>query len=221
MASDEARFREYLIARAVHSIPRPFVVEVHDRFVRAYPEEFAEAAHRAARIDEQRIFNLAQDRCFRMDWELFEAAKAHGLVATAKGLVANKWHHTYVVAGAFGLTQSYVQRPGDLPPPARFRDALAEAAKCPRLPLDDPEEIYRAQDFYALFVHNPIGRSFSEEHQKLGSLMLSVPNRDMRGWALEISVPELISYYPVEKKDSGAGRGPAWKPRQDRETGNQ
>lgn len=219
MATDEERLRDHVIAQAITNIPRGFMVEFQERVRRAYSEEYAEVAHKPTTLKQQRIFKLNQDRCFRIDWELYEAATAHGLAATANPLPSNKWHHTYVTSGAFGLTQSYVQNLGDLPQPARFRDNLAEAARCPRLPLDDPEEIYASKKFYALFAHNPFGRTFTEEHQRLGSLMFCAPNRDMKGWAAEISVPELIALYPAERKATRTDRAPMWKRRQDRETG--
>lgn len=213
MATEEAELRTYVIEKATRSIPRGFVVEVHDRIRRAYDEEYAEVAHKPTTLTQQRIFKLNQDRCFRIDWELYEAAKAHGLSATEKPLPSNKWHHTYVTVGDFGLTQSYVQHVGDLPHPARYRDNLAEAARCPRLPLDDPKEIYEVKEFYALFAHNPVGRTFTEEHQRLGSLTFCVPSRDMKSWVTEISIPELISHYPTVKKPKKADRAPTWKRR--------
>lgn len=210
MATDESALREHVIAQAVRSIPEAFLREVNDRFPRAYAEEFAELAHKPARLPEQRIFNLIQDRCFRIDWELSEAARAHGLPYTVKPLPANSWRHTYVTSGGFGLTQSYVQRTGDLPQPARFRDRLAEAARCPRLPIDDPAEIYAIREFYALLAHNPVGRGFTEEEQRLGSLMFCLPDSGMKGWAVEISVPELLSHYPAVARPR-IERGPSWK----------
>ena len=183
--------------------------------LRAYPDKFAEVAADPACLPEQRIWKLKQDRCFRIDWELMQAAKAHGLAATSRLLPSNKWPHAFVSAGAFGLTQSYVERMGDLPQPAKFRDELAEAARCPRLPLDDPAELYQVRDFYALFAHNPVGQEFEEERQQLGALMFCVPHRDMKSWAVEISVLELIAAYPVEKKQDKRDRGSTWKRRPD------
>src|SRR3546814_7176388 len=89
------------------------------------------------------------------------------------------------------FTQSYVQRMGELPQSAKFREELAEAARCPRLPLDDPAEIYRLREFYGLFASNPVGRRFVESDQQLGALCFCVPYNDMRGWAAEIPVPEI------------------------------
>jgi hypothetical protein len=211
MATDEEEVRKFIIDQIVKHVPRDFVEEYHDRAKRAYSEAFAEVNHSPTTLTHQRIFKLNQDRCFRLDWELYECAQAHGLVATANLLPENQWHHAYVVSGGFGITQSYVQALGDLPHPAKFRERLAEAARCPRLPFDDPKEIFVLKDFYALFAHNPVGKTFTEEHQRLGALTFCIPSRDMRGWVAELSVPELISFYPAKKGTRKVGRGPTWK----------
>jgi hypothetical protein len=219
MATDYELVRQHIIDRAVDQVPRAFIEEFHERARRAYSEEFAEVSHNPTTLQHQRVFKLNQDRCFRLDWELYECAKGHGLIATANFLPENQWFHAYVVSGAFGITQSYVHALGDLPHPAKFRDRLAEAARCPRLPFDDPEEIFAVKEFYALFAHNPVGRTFTEEHQRLGSLMFCVPSRDMRSWVAEISFPELISFYPAKKATRKVGRAPTWKRRD--ETGTE
>ncbi|PSM17117.1 hypothetical protein [Nitratireductor sp. StC3] len=219
MATDEEQMRQHILAQATRSFPKAFLMEALDRIRRAYLEEFSAVAHNVTTLAEQRIFKLNQDRCFRIDWELHEAAAAHGLNVTAKELPYNKWHHTYVTAGAFGLTQSYVPRAGDLPQPAKFRDALAEAANCPRLPLDDSAEIYSAKEFYALFAHTPVGRRFSEDEQKLGTLMFCVPDRTMKSWALSVGVPEIIALYPADEKAKKEDRTvPTW--RRDKDAGS-
>lgn len=212
MATDEELLREHILAQVTTSIPKAFLVEAQERIRRAYPEVYLAVAHSVTTLPEQQIFKLNQDRCFRVDWELHEAAKAHGLNVTAKELPHNKWHHTYVTAGAFGLTQSYVPRVGDFPQPAKFREALAEAANCPRLPLDDAAEIYSAKEYYALLAHTPVGRRFVEEDQKLGTFMFCVPDRTMKTWALSIGVSEVIALYPADEKTTKKDRTvPTWK----------
>ncbi len=219
MATDQELVRQHILDQAVSNVPRGFIEEFYERAKRAYSEEFAEVHHKPTTLKHQRIFKLNQDRCFRLDWELHECAARHGLVATANLLPENQWYHAYVVSGTFGITQAYVQALGDLPHAARYRERLAEAAKCPRLPFDDPAEIFAVKEFYALFAHNPVGRTFTEEHQRLGSLMFCVPSKDMRSWVAEISVPELLSLYPAQKAVKKAGRAPTWKRPADRETG--
>ncbi len=211
MVTDEQQLHEHIIEQTIAHIPRGFLYEAMERIRRAYDEEYFEVQHSKTTLEEQRIFKLTQSRCFRVDWDFVQAATAHGLAATAKALPQNKWHHAYVTSGVFGMTQSYVQRIGDLPHPARFREALAASARCPRLPIDDDADIYDLKKFYALLAHNPVGRKFRQRDQRLGSLMFCVPSYDMRAWAVSISVPELLSLYPEEKKVAKPTREPAWK----------
>lgn len=220
MATDEEQVRQHILTQAMKAIPKSFLVEMQDRIRRAYLEEFSSVSHNLTTLAEQQIFKLNQDRCFRVDWELHEAAKAHGLSVTAKELPSNKWRHTYATVGVFGLTQSYVPRVGDLPHAARFREALAEAANCPRLPLDDSAEIYSVREYYALLAHTPVGRRFVEADQKLGSLTLSVPDRTMKAWALSISVPEFIAMYAAEEKSTKDRTAPTWRWSKDKDLGS-
>lgn len=211
MATDAERLRKYLVEQAVINIPRGFLGELQRRTPAAYQDQFQQVDHDPTTVQEQRLARLIQDRFFRMEWELSQAAKAQGMPATSKPLPENSWQHTYVSAGAFGLTQSYVTAMGVLPQAAKFRDDLAKAARVPRLPIDDPKEIYELKEFYGLFAHNPIGRMFTERDQKLGSLQLCIPYHDMKGWALEISVIELLAHYPAEAKKVEPKRAPTWK----------
>jgi hypothetical protein len=211
MAADEEALRDRVIRAAIGNVPRAFLEELHSRAQRAYPDVFAAVAADPTCLPEQQIDKLLQDRHFRMEWELLEAAKAHGLVSTARQITENKRKHAFVSAGTFALTQAYVQAMGDLPQPAKYRDSLAAAARCPRLPLDDPSEIYRMRDFYALLANNPVGRRFTEEDQQLGTLSFCVPYRDMKGWAVEMTVLELLAAYPTKMKPVRKDRAPTWK----------
>lgn len=211
MATDEQALRDHLIAQTTINIPKGFLEEFHKRLGRAYDEQFARVKSDLTTLAEQKASKLIATRCFRVDWELHETAKKHGLAATAKPLPENTWHYTYISTGRCGLTQSYVQTLGSLPQPAKFRENLASAANMPRLPFDDPQEIYAVKDFYALLAHNPVGQRFSEDSQKLGSLQLCVPSPDMKRWVLEISVPELLSHYSGDTKKTERTTEPVWK----------
>lgn len=189
------------------------------RLPAAYDAVFAEVHSDPTTLAEHKLNKLIATRCFRIDWELHEAAKKHGLAVTAKPLPENTWHYTYISTGGFGLTQSYVQKMGSLPQPAKFRENLASASKMPRLPIDDVSEIYAAKDFYGLLAHNPVGQKFDEDSQKMGGLQLCVPFPDMKGWALEISVAELLSHYATEPKRKDRSTEPTWKPDTKREAG--
>jgi hypothetical protein len=220
MSTDDELCREFMIARVVEFVPRGFLEEMQRRTERAYLERFQLVKHEPTTLEDHRLFKLLADRVFQMDWELAKAAKAHELFATSKQLPENTWIYTYAIAGAFGLTQSYVPTIGALPQAAKFRDELAKAAGFPRLPIDDPKEIYELKRFYALLAHNPIGKRFTEDDQKLGSLQFCVPCKDMNSWAFAMSVAELLSYYPAEARELETTRAPTWKPKPDRETGS-
>jgi hypothetical protein len=219
MATDEELQTQYLLSQIVANIPRDFLEDLLGRFGLAYTDRFHLSKHEPTTLEEHRLPKLQQDRVFRLDWELMQSARAHGLIATSRPVAENNWSFTYVIAGDIGLTQSYVPAIGDLPKAAKFRDELAKAGNIPRLPLDDPAEIYQRKKFYALLAHNPVGRHFTEDDQKLGSLQLCVPYKDMNGWAVAKSVPEILSYYPVTTKEAEPTRAPTWKRKSDRETG--
>ena len=211
MATDQELLRDHLLGRIIANVPRGYLQEVERRTQAAYRSKFADVKDDPTTLGEHRPWKLVHDRMFRMDWELAEAAKAHGLRYTTKPLPENKWAYTYVVAGTFGLTQAYVQTVGALPIPAKYREDLAKAAGIPRLPLDDPKEIYEPKEFYGLLAHNPVGRLFTADDQKLGTLQFCIPSKDMNAWAFEMSVPELLSNYPSEIEKPETERGPTWK----------
>ena len=211
---------DYLIAKIVDNISRGFLEEFQKRAPGAYLDRFQLVRHEPTTLQEQRLPKLIADRVFRMDWELAQAAETFGLPATSKPLPENSWYYTYVIAGDIGLTQSYVPAIGALPKPAKFRNDLAMAAGVPRLPIDDPAEIYQVKHFYALLAHNPVGKRFTEEDQKLGSLQLCIPCKDMNSWAFAMSVAELLSYYPAAAKKPEPTRAPTWKREPDRERGS-
>ena len=219
MATDEERVREHITTQLVANVPRNFLEDFDRRAKAAYLDRYLDVKQDRSTIDEQRASKLIQDRMFRMEWELAEAAKAYGLPTTSKLLPENTWAYTYVSAGTFGITQCYVQTVGALPIPAMYRKRLAKAADCPRLPLDDCEDIYQLKEFYALLAHNPIGRRFQEDEQKLGTLQLCIPCRDMNGWTFAMNLPELLSYYPAIEKPK-TERGPTWRSVPKRKTEN-
>lgn len=223
MATDEELLRNHLIARIIENIPREMLEEFQRRAQATYTGKFADVRTDPTTLEEHRLPKLIQDRMFRMEWELAETAKAYGLPYSSKMLSENKWTYTYVICGGIGITQAYVPTVGARPIPAKYRDKLAEKAGVPRLPIDDPAEIYQAKEFYALLAHNPVGRHFSEEHQKLGALQLCVPCEDMNKWALEIGVQELLSLYPAKtgKGKKSAERDPLWISKPKRETGTE
>lgn len=213
-AEEEQRLA--VIAGLVASVPKEFLAVMHQRGMVCYADAFQEVRHSPVVLEEQRLNRLRQDRHFRMEWELSEAAKSAGLAWTAKALAENDHTFVYVTAGSVGLTQSYVPHMGAKPQPAKFRDELAQAGRIPRLPLDgEAATLFQPKDFYALVVHTPVGSRFTEDQQKLGSMQICVPSMDS-SWALEIGVLELMAHYPVEERRPAA-RGPVWKVAEKRE----
>lgn len=197
MATDQEQLKVHITRCAVASIPRGFLEDFQRRAVHVYKETFQEVQADPTTLPEQRPAKLILTRVFRMEWEFAQAAKTQGLNVTSHPIPENGWSYTYVVVGDFGLTQSYIQDHGALPQPARFREAHAMRAGVPRLPLDEPEEIFKLRKFYALFAHTPFGKRFDEEHQTLGSLQLCVPCRKMNAWGFEMGIVELLSHYPA------------------------
>lgn len=208
---DIDKLKAHIKAQAVKSFPKEMLEDFLKRCQRAYPETFAEVAHSKTTLQEQRIHMLRQARCFRMDFELAKSAEQFGIPFTAKPLAENDWQYTYVTSGDFGVTQSYVQKMGCLPNPAKFRDNLAKASDIPQLPLEDNAEVFKPRKFYGLFAHNPVGATFDEEKQKLGSVQLCVPYGCMKKYALEVSIAELLAEYPSVAKPNIAIPTPTWK----------
>jgi hypothetical protein len=208
--------KAHLTATAVAAIPKQFLHDVIRRAEIAYAATYDEVKHHPQTLIEHKLAKLKQVRCFRMEYEMAEAAKACGLPHTSKLLPENDWCYTYVVTGNFGLTQAYVQQIGSLPNSAKYRENLANASRIPRLALDEDPEIYKARKFYGLIAHNPVGQLFDESKQKMGSIQLCIPCEGMKGWALEIPLVELLSYYPVEIRRAVATPEPMWKKAEDK-----
>lgn len=209
---DIDHLKNHIRLAAIDSLPKVFIEELIKRAEMTYAQCYADLKDDPLTLPEQRSAKLKDDRFYRMERELSEAAKKHGLAITARALPENTHHFVYVVSGVFGLTQSYVQAMGEMPNPAKFRESLSSAAAIPRLPIDDLAEIYSPRKFYGLFAHNPIGKRFDDELQKLGTIQLCVPFPEMSGWADEISLNELLSLYPADATiKKVAERAPTWK----------
>ena len=113
MATDEELQREFLLSKIVESVPRDFLQDFWKRSFAAYADRFHLVRHEPTTLEEHRLPKLLQDRVFRMDWELKQSARSHGLLVTSRPIAENSWCFTYVVAGDVGLTQSYVPTIGE------------------------------------------------------------------------------------------------------------
>lgn len=208
--------RYYYIKQAITHIPKGFLKDFQYRTSIAYKEAFKETELSSSILQEQKLQRLIAVRYFHVESAFKKASENYGLSFTAKQLPENSFRTGYVSCGHFGFTQSYVQCIGDLPQPAKYREKLASAGNAPRLPLDEPSDIYKPKQHYAIFTHNPKGKYFSEEMQSLAELRLSIPYNDMKGWVLNISIMELIAHYPADDKKVSAHRAPTWKRKQKR-----
>lgn len=180
----------------------------------AYIDVYSQIANDPNMVREQRIDRLRQDRHFRMEHVLSSLADRHGIAKSHTLLAENSQHYVYAAKGDIGMTQSYVPAIGELPKPARYWERLASMNNIPRLDLgDEPPEVLIGKQYYGLIAHNPIGRKFDTDAQKLGMVQFCVPSQDSKMWALELSIEDLTSAYPEDKKDTETKREPMWKDR--------
>jgi hypothetical protein len=180
----------------------------------AYIDVFSQIKNDPNMVLEQRIDRLRQDRHFRMEHVLSSLSDRHGIAKSHTSLAENSQHYVYAAKGDIGMTQSYVPTIGDLPKPARYWERLASANDIPRLDLgDEPPEVLIGKQYYGLIAHNPVGRKFDADEQKLGMVQFCVPSQDSKIWALELSIEDLTSAYPEDKKDAETKREPVWKDR--------
>jgi hypothetical protein len=85
---------------------------------------------------------------------------------------------------------------------------------------DDPENAFIMRNIYGLIAHNPIGRRFHVEEQKLGMIQFCLPASDCRAWAVEFTVTEILEAYPAAPKRDVPKRSMPWKkPKDDEGTG--
>ena len=208
------RLRDSAITMLVRDTPEEYWSELRSRSIIIYADAFAEVANDAGLMLEQKIDFLLQRRHFRMEKLLVDLAMRHGLSHSMSLIVQNSRRHAYVFNGDVGMTQSYVQAIGSLPQPAKFRERLANNMELPRLDLgDEPEGAFIMRKLYGLVAHNPIGRRFNEEEQKLGMIQFCLPSVDCKAWAIEFSVMEITSAYPSAPKKAAPTRSLSWKGR--------
>jgi hypothetical protein len=208
------RLRAAITSTIVRDIPKQFWVDLRAMTRQAYIDVFSQISNDPNMLHEQRIDRLRQDRHFRMEYLLSSLADRHGISKSHTVLAENSQYYVYAAKGDIGLTQSYVPAMGELPKPARYLERLASANDIPRLDLgDEPPEVLVGKKYYGLIAHNPIGRRFDTEEQKLGMIQLCIPSRDSKVWAVELAIEDLTSVYPTEKPDTASRPGPTWKDR--------
>ncbi|MGF1611978.1 MAG: hypothetical protein ACFCUQ_21450, partial [Kiloniellales bacterium] len=171
-------------------------------------------------VNEQRLDKLYQDRHFRMEQLLLALAADHGLDGSPRLLEDNNRHYVYVASGAVGMTQSYVPAIGAMPKPAKFRERLAamgQIGRSPRLDFgDEPSGLLKVKEFYGLVAHNPAGKHFAEDQQRLGLIQFCVPFDDFSEWALELTIEEILAGYDLLAPSEKGDRSLPWRGREDK-----
>ena len=83
---------------------------------------------------------------------------------------------------------------------------MAEFKRAPRLNLGDvPSDLIEPKRVSGIVLHSPAGRKFAADDQKLGAIGFFVAYDDFKGWAVELTLSEIISaYLPVEKREDRA-----------------
>jgi hypothetical protein len=88
-----------------------------------------------------------------------------------------------------------------MPKPAKFRVQFAAAARFHRMQSldlgDIPIEMLTPPEVGGIFLHGPIGSTFSERDQRVGFSWFCVPYDDFSGWAVKLSITEILSSYEV------------------------
>lgn len=191
------------------SSPITFWQDCRGAFRQGYMDVFQQVAQDPNIVPEQRIHKLHQDRHFRMEDALFKLAVKHGMPASTTLLAENGYPYVYVARNQIGFTESYVPYIGAMPKPAKFRERLAEATGIPRLGLgDEPADILGIRNFYGLLAHNPVGKNFDEQQQRLGMIQFCIPSMDTKEWVVELAIEEIITAYPQDRTQETIRREP-------------
>lgn len=217
-----SRLRASATAMIVRDFPRQFWVDLRALSVVVYADVFAEVKADKGIHPDQKIDDLLQRRHFKMEKLIADLAELHGLSCSLTVIAQNNRRHAYVYHGDVAVTQSYVQAIGAMPQPARFREKLANTMSIPRLDLgDEPPGAFIMRNLYGVIAHNPLGRRFHPDDQKLGMIQLCIPAVDCNTWAAELAVAELVESYPVATEREAPARSLTWKKRKgDRGTGS-
>ncbi len=206
------RLRATATAMIVKVIPAQFWADLRALALIAYADVFADVAADKNVVAEQRIDDLLQRRHFRMEKLLIDLAIRHELSHSMSLIVQNNRRHAYVFKAGIAMTQSYVQAIGAMPQPAKFRERLANSMDLPRLDLgDEPTGAFVMPSLYGLIAHNPVGRRFNIEEQKLGMIQFCLPSSDCKAWAAELTIAEILDAYPVTPKKDVPKRSMPWK----------
>ncbi len=206
------RLRESSLAMIRTNTPQQYWEDLRARTRVVYVDSYAAVEADRNILAGQKIDYLLQSRHFKMEKLIVDLADHHGLSHTLNLIVQNNRRHAYVFDGDVAMTQSYVQTIGAMPQPAKFREQLANSMRLPRLDLgDEPDGAFVLPKLYGLIAHNPIGRHFREEDQKLGMIQFCLPTEDCKRWAIEFAIEEIVTSYNTETKRETPKRALRWK----------
>lgn len=206
------RLKATALSVVVRDVPAGFWSEALTRGRLAYMDAYHQIAADTRILPEQRKDMLYQLRHFRMEHLLITLAEEYGLAKSPTVLAENGRTFAYVTTGDVGMTQAYVSEIGAMPQPARFRERFARKMDLPRLDLgDEPAEVMVGKSFYGLLAHNPVGRRFDENDQKLGMMQFCLPANDCKAWATELTITEIVQAYEAAKPADKPDRSLPWK----------
>jgi hypothetical protein len=179
--------------------PKGFWAALGGRSRATYAESFAAVSTDQFLNDEQRLSKLFQERHFKMEHLFKQVASDNGVAVSTNLIRVNRCYYTYAKRGRFSATQKYVARPDDMPKPAKFRVQLAAASRfhnARQLNLGDiPTEMLTPPEVGGIFLHGPMGNSFNERDQRVGFSWFCVPYADFSGWAVRLSLIEIMAAY--------------------------
>jgi len=205
MEIDE-QYRNFVLSTVTSDLPEPFWRRLGERAKFIYGESYSSVASDPALLVEQKAQKLLQERYFKMEHALMAAARETAVPASAKLIGDNLCHYALVGRGRVEFTQSYVKISGDMPTPAAFRKQLAQMAEFKRAPQlalgDTPSELIEPKKVSGIVLHSPAGRNFNGSDQMLGAIGFFVAYEDFRGWAVRLTLGEILAaYVPVEKRE--------------------
>lgn len=200
--------REHVLGLVRRALPARFWRGLQDRTRSLYPDMFNEVRNNPRLNDSQRLSVLWQDRHFAMEWLLKHEAEQNGVPASDNMIPRNRYHFTLAGDGPIRVVQNYVRKPGSMPRPARFRRELASINAFEREPMldliEEEKPLNAPSEVTGVILSSPVGSTFSEEHQTLGTLGFHVPYKDFSGWAVSLTFAEILASYeePLTQVDN-------------------
>jgi hypothetical protein len=200
--------QQEVLAVVLRETSQAFWQEISQRKRWAYSEAFA-AVHNDARVlAGQKPAKLLDERFYLSERALHDAAVAAGAVSSDQKIAINNWVYTIARVGAVSLIQTYVPTPEDFARPAKFREAhhaaLNDFLSRPQFALGDVSPaIFDISKVAGVVVHGPVGRPFTEAHQRIGFLRFCVPSEDYRRWEVNLSVAEILAAFSSTEAEAG------------------